>query len=82
MTSPIERAARALEDHLVCGTVRRGEYREAVLVVAQALREPSDEQLIDAQRAMFEATQSAPPSRAIAIGYTAMIDQMIAEGAK
>lgn len=40
--SPLERAARALKDHLVCGTIRRGEYKDAVRVVLEAIREPSE----------------------------------------
>lgn len=40
--TPLERAARALENHLICGTVRKGEYKDAVMVVLAAIRKPSN----------------------------------------
>jgi hypothetical protein len=57
----------------------RDQLIEDVKAVLGAIREPSDEQLIEAQRNMFGGTRSAPPSTAIAIGYRAMIDAALAE---
>lgn len=83
----IERIARALCDDTLSRwrspiALQAEPWREfipAARAVLQAIREPSVEQLIAAQRQMFNATRSAPPSSAIAIGYTAMIDAALSE---
>jgi hypothetical protein len=85
--TPVERAARAAyasdwrEPHHAsweeAASDMRDRYTSIAVAVVASIREPSDDQLIEAQRAMFDATQSAPPSSAIATGYKAMIDELI-----
>jgi hypothetical protein len=55
------------------------EYLPKARAVLQAIREPSDDQLIEAQRAMFGSTHSAPLLSALTIGFQAMIDAALSE---
>ncbi len=73
--TPLERAARALEEHLVCGTIRRGEYKDAVRAVLTAIREPS-EAMSSAYFDVLEGKPMAPDTV-----FPAMIDAALAEGA-
>jgi hypothetical protein len=87
--SPVERAARAIQSAWDDGSdVASGlppiEFTEAEALhlaraVLQAIGEPSDDQLIAAQRAMFAATRSTPPSHSIRTGFVAMIDAALSE---